>query len=981
MPIRENDMSCKTIPIATYRLQFNSSFTFDRAAELVPYLHALGISHCYASPYLKARKGSPHGYDIVDHNRLNPEIGGEESFRKFVDVLHAQGMSQIFDLVPNHMGVGGSDNVWWLDILENGPASRYGAYFDIDWSPVRKETQGKVLLPVLGGRYGDVLENGELALVFDKKRGEFSVWYYEHRFPLDPATYPVILRYDLSRLTGRLGKEHPQFVEFQSIVNGFSQLPSRYETAAGKLERRRQQIEHLKSRLADLYRRSPEAAQSIATGVEAIKGEKGKPQSFDILHNLLESQAYRLAYWRVAADEINYRRFFDINSLAGLRVEEPEVFDATHGLVLKMIAAGEVEGLRIDHPDGLYDPEGYLRRLSKKISVRSPMGRGEGKRKAKAQPSCYIVVEKILASYERLPDSWPVHGSTGYEFGSAVNGLLVYGPAEQNFTALYDRFIGRRFNYEDLLYERKKLIIESRLSSELTVLANLLNKIAQANRHTRDFTLIGLRDALIEIAACFPVYRTYVCSKKVTANDCRYVDWALAQARKRNLAAEITIFDFVRAILLLDEDFLGKAPLAVQGQARQFAMKFQQYTAPVMAKALEDTTFYVYNRLLSLNEVGSDPKRFGLSVAAFHHANQERWRSWPHSMLTTSTHDAKRSEDVRARINVLTEMAAEWKECLKRWRRMNRGKKRRLDSMRAPAANDEYLLYQTLAGVWPLEELDRKGLESFRARMAQYFLKAIREAKIHTAWINTNREYEEAAIGFVRDILSDEGPNPFLEDMVAFKHRIARFGLYNSLSQLFLKLTSPGVPDIYQGSEIWDFALVDPDNRRPVDYQKRRTLLAGLQKEFSDSVRTPEKVFSLLKSMEDGRAKLYVLWKCLAVRNEFSDLFQEGDYVPLEVKGKFAEHLCAFARRHDAMQLIVAVPRWFVHLLGDEGKFPLGEKVWADTLMEIPGSNRELRCRDVFTDRRIVPREEEGVACLRAAEVFTHFPVALLLCE
>ncbi len=974
-------MNCKKIPIATYRLQFDSSFTFDRAAELVPYLHTLGISHCYASPYLKARKGSLHGYDIVDHNSLNPEIGGEESFRGFVQALHAQDMGQILDLVPNHMGVGGSDNTWWLDVLENGPASRYASYFDIDWSPVRNELQGKVLLPLLGGPYGDVLENGGLDLVFDEKRGEFSARYYEHRFPLDPATYPVILRYDLGKLAERVGKEDRQVVELHSIITSFGHLPSRYETTAGKPERRRQQIERLKGRLAALYRRSPEAAKSIAAGVEAIKGEKGRPQSFDIFHNLLESQAYRLAYWRVAADEINYRRFFDINSLAGLRMEEQEVFDATHELVLKMIVAGEVQGLRIDHPDGLYDPEGYLKRLSEKISAWSRSAEAEGKRKGGEAPSCYILVEKILAAYERLPESWPVHGTTGYEFGSSVNNLLVYGPAEQDFTALYARFIGKRFDYGDLLYERKKFIIETRLSSELTVLANLINKIAQANRHTRDFTLNSLRYSLIEIAACFPVYRTYVCDEKVTEYDRRYMKWALAQARKRNPAAEATIFDFVRAVLLLDDDFLASAPPMAQGLARQFAMKFQQYTAPVMAKALEDTTFYVYTRLLSLNEVGSDPKRFGVSVSAFHYANQERWRSWPHSMLTTSTHDAKRSEDVRARINVLSEISTEWKDRLKRWRHMNRGKKRRLASMLAPAANDEYLLYQTLAGAWPLEELDRKGLEAFRSRVEQYFLKAVREAKVHTAWVNTNQEYEEAATGFVRDILSDEWPNPFLEDMVAFKQRIARFGLFNSLSQLILKLTSPGVPDIYQGSELWNFTLVDPDNRRLVDYKRRQSLLAELQREFLASEQSPEKVFSLLESMEDGRIKLYVLWKCLAVRNDLPALFQEGEYIPLEVKGKFAEHLCAFARRHDGRQLIVAAPRWFARLLGGEEIFPLGEKVWVDTCIEMPGPCRGIKCRDVFTGRWVAHCEEEDLIRLPAAEIFSHLPVALLLCE
>ncbi|MGD2062385.1 MAG: malto-oligosyltrehalose synthase, partial [Nitrospirota bacterium] len=628
------------IPTATYRLQLHRGFTFDQAVEIVPYLAKLGISHCYLSPILKARPGSTHGYDIVDHASLNPEIGDAGSFDHLVHVLRRRHMGAILDVVPNHMGVGGDDNAWWLDVLENGPSSPYAAFFDIDWQPEWEALRGKVLLPILGDHYGTVLAAGELRLELDEERGEVGVHYFGHCMPIDPATYPYVLDHRIAALEEELGRDHPAVLELESVNTALRHLPPRADVRPEACTERRRDKEILKRRLARLCIETPAVAGFVRDNVALFNGTTGTSQSLDLLHELLEAQGYRLAYWQVAADEINYRRFFDINDLAGLRMENPEVFSATHQLILRLVREGKVAGLRIDHPDGLYDPYGYYQTLCEALRLTlGPDDVPQGD-KGGAPPPLYLVVEKILAAYEHLPEEWPVHGTTGYEFAAVATALLVCPDAERAMDRVYTRFTGHRLDFDELLYGRKKLTIEVQLSSELTVLTNLLYSLAQRDRHTRDFTRHGLRSAITEVVACFPVYRTYVTPGQITDEDRRYVTWALAQARNRTPAADVTIFNFLRDVLL--RDGLDTRDDAYRRHAVHFAMKLQQYTAPVMAKALEDTTLYIYNRLTALNEVGTDPRRFGISTAAFHHANQERARHWPQCLLTTTTHDAKR---------------------------------------------------------------------------------------------------------------------------------------------------------------------------------------------------------------------------------------------------------------------------------------------------------------------------------------------------
>jgi (1->4)-alpha-D-glucan 1-alpha-D-glucosylmutase len=955
------------LPFATYRLQFNRQFTFDDAAAVVPYLKELGVTHCYASPYLKARCGSPHGYDIVDHNAINPEIGNERSFARYLDALAEHGMRQILDVVPNHMGVGGDDNNWWLDVLENGPSSDFASFFDIDWFSNKEELRGKVLVPVLGAHYGTVLENGELHLSFDRRRGEFSIWYYNHRFPLEPRTYPRLLELSMERLVERLGPDSPRLAEYQTLSTAFGHLPSRWETATAKVDERRRDKEVHKRHLADLCEKCSEVADHLDFCVRGMNGEPGDPGSFDRLHALLEEQVYRLAYWQVASDEINYRRFFDINDLAGLRIEEAPVFSATHRLVLRLIAEGKLAGLRIDHPDGLYDPAAYYGVLKEEIGVAlADVARSEG---------FYLVVEKILASYERLVDNWPVHGTTGYDFLNLVNGLFVHGAGQTELERIYTRFIGQRIDFDDVLFVSKRQVIELQLSSELTVLANMLDDIAQRDRHTRDFTLNGCRTAIVTFVASFPVYRTYIREWQVSDEDRRYVDWAVALAKKRTPAADVSLFDFIRDLLVEQV----KVPESMRrARAAHFAMKLQQYTAPVMAKAMEDTAFYIYNRLISLNEVGGDPRRFSTSPAAFHHANQERSRQWPFAMLATSTHDTKRSEDVRARINVLSEIPEEWRTHVARWSRLARNKKVLVDGVQAPVRNDEYLFYQTLIGAWPAGPIDEQGLDPFRERIKRYMLKAVKEAKVATSWINPNVAYEESVCQFVERMLNNSPQNPFLADFIPFQRKVARFGYFNALSQTLLKLTSPGVPDIYQGTEVWDFSLVDPDNRRPVDYRRRREMLHKLttrarRQDGKDLAR------ELLDTIEDGRAKLYVIWRTLQERNRRPEVFG-GDYVPLSVHGSRAPQVCALARKYGGEAAVVVAPRCMVALVDGDGGLPLAS-VWGDTRIEVPVPSPGRAYRDAFTGRVCRATTSGGMMSVPVSGILESFPVALLVQE
>jgi (1->4)-alpha-D-glucan 1-alpha-D-glucosylmutase len=961
------------IPGSTYRLQLHKDFTFADAVRIVPYLSRLGITHCYCSSYLKARPGSAHGYDIIDHNSLNPEIGSPEDFDRFVTALKQHQMGQVLDIVPNHMGIMGCDNAWWLDVLENGPASAYSNFFDIDWDPLQEELRGKILLPILGDRYGAVLECGELKLAFNAERGSFAVFYHNHCLPIGPRQYPLLLRHRVDMLEASLADSPQLAAELQSLATAFEHLPQRSDVAAEKIAERHRDKEFHKQHLAELCARSPELIHAIDATVNEYNGTPGKPESFELLHQLLELQSYRVADWRVAADEINYRRFFDINDLAALRMENRDVFDATHKLILKLIADGAIEGLRVDHPDGLYDPVEYYVRLQEAAGTALSLQT----REEPAPPAIYLVVEKILAVHEPLPRDWQVHGTTGYHFANLLNGLFVDPAGERPLDRFYAAFIGERLDFDEVLYESKKLILRHALSSELSVLAHDLDRIARADRRTRDFTLNQLRDALAEVIACFPVYRTYVREGRVSAMDRRYVDWAVARAKKLNPGVDVGIFDFIHDVLLLGA-CEGKSEQQAQAIVR-FAMKFPQLTSPVMAKGLEDTAFYRYFRLASLNEVGGDPRRFSVSVNAFHLENQDRARRWRNAMAATSTHDNKRSEDVRARINVISELRQQWQEHVRRWSRVNRSKKSRVNDEFAPSRNHEYLLYQTLLGAWPLHEMDAPAQQEFKKRIEAYMIKAVREGKRETSWIHPDHDYESAITRFVHALLAPGEKNLFLADFVPFQSRVARLGLGNSLSQTLIKLTAPGVPDTYQGTEVWDFSLVDPDNRRPVDYARREAMLRELQERLS----APGKGFSarvraLLDTAEDGHAKLYLTWKTLALRRDKPVLFEQGDYLPLAARGSRAENLLAFARRCGDDHVIVVVPRLLANLALENEQLPLGEAVWGDTALEVSFGPPAVRYANVLTGEMLENVMTNGKASLSVATVLANFTVALL---
>jgi (1->4)-alpha-D-glucan 1-alpha-D-glucosylmutase len=960
------------IPRATYRLQLNHDFTFRSATAIVPYLSALGISHCYISPCLKARAGSMHGYDIVDHNSFNPEIGNAEDFDRFVDVLHEHDMGLILDIVPNHMAVMGSDNAWWLDVLENGESSVYASFFDIDWQPLKDELQGKVLVPVLHDHYGAVLESGDLKLVFDAAAGQFNLQYRDHRFPIDPKEYPRILKRCADGLLAKLGEQNPDLLEFQSLTTSFGHLPGRQENDR-TAERNRDKEIH-KHRLAELTARSPELAACIIQTVNSISGNPADPASFEELHELIKAQAFRLANWRVASDDINYRRFFDTNDLAGICMESENVFQATHQLVFKLIADGKVNGLRLDHPDGLHDPAQYFDRLKRSIAI-AMSGCKNG--------SPYVVIEKILSGSERLPPAWPVCGTTGYDFANLVNGLFVDPDAMMRLERIYRNFTKEQVHFEELAYRCRKLTMQVALASELNVLANHLSRIALSKRHTCDFTLNKLRDALTEVVASFPVYRTYVSSAGVSENDAHYIRLAIVSAKWRSPAADISIFDFIRDVLLTSISE-GHDP-AYQNAVRTFAMKFQQFTGPVMAKGVEDTAFYRYNRLVSLNEVGGDLLRFGITSPEFHSANQERLRSWPHTMLTTSTHDSKRSEDVRARINVLSEISGPWRLRVRDWQRINRIHKTVVNDKPAPSANDEYLLYQTLVGAWPSESVGDKSRgadwKGFSDRIENYMLKAIREAKENTSWINQNKEYEAAVLSFVKALISPNSENRFLDDFLPFQRYVARIGLWNTLSQTLFKLTCPGVPDIYQGNELLDFSLVDPDNRRPVDYLDRERALDDLSRWAESSDPSALKTSGWFETLDDGRMKLYLIWKTLRLRRQHPNLFQNGEYLPLGVAGVNAKHVVAFARKFENSTLLVIGPRLLASLLGPSltdhsSPPPIEAHIWGDTHVILPPDDSGRKYRNVFTGQEL-----DSKAAMNIAELLADFPTALCLLE
>ena len=937
------------IPLATYRLQLHGGFTLRDATALVPYLERLGVSHVYCSPFLRARPGSTHGYDIVDHEAINPEIGDEAQLKAFAEQLHARGMAIMMDIVPNHMGVLAADNGWWQDVLENGPSSPLADFFDIDWRPPADYLANRVLLPILGNHYGVELAGGHLVLAFAAETGSFGVRYHAHYLPIDPREYPRILAPAVTALEAPGSDEHDSQA-LRAITAAFARLPRRDERLRSPVEERNLQKEVLKGRLASLARSNPEVTAAIERSVETLNGRADDPGSFDALHELLEAQPFRVAYWRVAADDINYRRFFDINELAALRQENDAVFDNTHRLVLRLVNDGVVEALRVDHPDGLYDPKAYFARLF--ASCRRPP---------------YVVVEKIVAPFENLSESWAVHGTTGYRFANVVNGLFVDPESQTRLTRTYHQFIGDETGFEEISRRAKMQILRTALASELTVLASRLSRIARADRNTRDFTFNTLREGLAEVLAAFPVYRTYI-DDQLHAEDRRYIEWAVARARAQSRAADADVFDFLQDALSCA---LPTASPAAAAQVRHFARKFQQLSAPVMAKGVEDTVFYRYNRLVSLNDVGGDPLEFGFPPAKFHRASAHRAKHWPHTMLATSTHDNKRSEDVRARIDVLTEVPAAWRLRLRRWHRMNAPHKTMVEDAPAPSRNDEYLLYQILLGSFPAADPDATALEEYRERIQAYMTKACREAKARTSWARVNEEYEAATRAFVTALLDPRPGNAFLEDFRAALAPIAWAGYLNSLAMIAVKYSSPGVPDCYQGNELLDLSLVDPDNRRPVDYALRERLLAGIA---ALPEAPPEAALSELFASGAGRAKLYLTWRLLQLRRAHPGLFLSDSYVPLRVTGAQARHAIAFARRNGPESAITVAARFTTSLAGP-GELPVGPACWSDTRIEVPFLEDGSALRDAVSGRE--RRIDRGGFAL--GELLQHAPVAVLV--
>ena len=958
------------IPVATYRLQLNHTFTFRDATRIVPYLHALGITDCYVSSILKAVPGSMHGYDLVDPECLNPELGAEEDFDAFTAALKQYDMGLLLDVVPNHMGIGSRENRWWWDVLEHGPGSRYATAFDIDWSPLKRELEDKVLLPILGEQYGAVLENQQIQLAYAD--GGFFVTYFEHRFPVAPQSWAGILSFRLADLTGRDGEQDDHVQELRSILTALKNLPPRNERDPDRIAERYREERIIRRRLSALLHDSETIRAHLSASVETYNGVKGDSASFDRLDALLNEQSYRLASWRVASEEINYRRFFDINELAAIRTEESRVFHESHQVVFRLLKSGVATGLRIDHVDGLYDPEHYLVQLQEWAARElQPAPSGE-------PASLFVVVEKILGKGESLPATWPVSGTTGYDFLNLVNGLFVQSAKERSMDAVYQRFVGQRIVYDDLVYLTKKLIMRASMSSELHVLGHQLNLLSEKDRQYRDFTLNSLTHAITELIACFPVYRSYITAdqKEVLERDRTYIMMAVNRAKRRNPTLSGQVFDFVRDILLKRLDDRIKLPRADQ---MRFVTKFQQTTSPVTAKGIEDTAFYMYNRLVSLNEVGGEPAQYGLSVEAFHKALRERCAHWPHALLTTSTHDTKRGEDVRARINVLSEIPERRRTVLASWAKHNRRFRTEVDEIVAPDRNEEYLLYQTLVGVWPSTPMDQSQYEGFTQRIEQYMVKALREAKVHTAWINPREDYEEAVRKFVRAILDRSISNPFLEEFHRFHAFVARCGMNNALAQLLVKMTAPGIPDCYQGTELWDLSLVDPDNRRPVDFDLRAGLLKECQQHGrQDDVGRTTLVGRLMESWGDGRIKLYLLQTGLRHRREHAALYLEGDYVPLDCDGVRKSNICAFARLHHEQAIVAVFPRLSTDLIQTSGASTQPDDSWQDTRLTVPSWKAGSDYLNLLTGQRLETVTENGRQVLPINQVLRDCPVALL---
>jgi len=984
---------------ATYRLQVHGGFTLNDVTRVVDYLADLGVTDGYLSPYLSARPGSTHGYDVFDYRRINAEIGNRRAHNRLILKLKERGMGRVLDIVPNHMGIAGL-NPYWMDVLEVGPQSTYSRFFDIDWTPMQEELDGRVLLPILEDQYGRVLESGKLVLKRDG--GRFLLAYHNRELPITPRSYATILEHRLADLV-ELGDTDDDVQELRSIASSSRSLPASRKTDLASVEHVASEKRVIKRRLGRLLEECPRIASFLDATLELFQGVVGDPSSFDPLHVLLEQQVYRLSYWRVESEEINYRRFFDINDLVGLRTEDPRVFRETHARIFAWVGDGGVTGLRIDHPDGLADPAGYFRRIQEHLFLKACHARYSQEEKQPAdwpgvsrfirrryrrqidnRPSSRlarrfpVVVEKILTRDEPIPRDWTIDGTVGYEFLNAVNGLFVDPKASASIEATYHDFTGESTHFARVLFDAKRLITRSSLASERNMLARRLSLIAARDRRSRDFTLAELGRVIGSIMATFLVYRTYIQpGSPVSKRDRRVIEKAVARARKRNPTIDESVFNFVRGILLMEfPDGLSKPEIA---RRAAFAVRFQQTTGPVQAKGLEDTTFYRYVPLVSLNEVGGDPSRFGTRVEAFHAKNERRLRHWPHSLLATATHDTKRGEDARIRINVLSELPQEWRAAIERWSKFNAPRKRETPRGVAPDAREEYLFYQTLIGSWPFGMPPSNVTSDYVERLQAYMVKAAREAKVKTSWTDSDPSHSDALKAFVAEVLTGPEAGHFLDDFTRFQRRIERVGVVHSLAQTLLKLGSPGVPDIYQGCDLWDLSLVDPDNRRAVDFDLRARLLGAIKARLDSGEDRATVASELFEHPDQGAIKLFLHWVALGHRREQPALYAHGRYLPLRAEGLQADRVISFARERDGQAAIIVAPRLVTSMMGPTGETaPIGE-VWESTALIVPDELADLAWHNRITGSRLAVRESSGSKAIPLAEVFARVPVGWLV--
>jgi (1->4)-alpha-D-glucan 1-alpha-D-glucosylmutase len=943
-------MRVPRFPSATYRVQLNKNFRLADAAKILDYLHDLGVSDLYLSPVLTARRGSDHGYDATDPTRINPELGTEEDFDSLQTELQNRGMGLLLDIVPNHMAAS-AENPWWVDVLENGAQSPYASFFDIDWHPHARSLEGRILLPVLGRPFGKALDAGEIQLVFQESR--FFFQYFESIFPLAPRSYHAILDHRHDSLKQILGEENAAYHEYSGILASLLELVRADRRAAETAADRRLRFESARDRLSSLAKSSPEFSIFVEDNVREINGNEGNPGSFGFLQRLLAEQNYKLSFWQNLNESINYRRFFTIADLVGIRVEDPVVFEATHAYILRLVSKNPLAGVRIDHIDGLRDPFAYLNKLQERLASSETRPQG---------PS-YVLVEKILSRHEPLPSDWPVSGTTGYDYLNEANRVFVEPEGVRRIEEIYSSFIGREQDYSDVAYQKKKLVMSRLLGVEMRTLGRQLAELAAQDRYARELPRGQLIDALIEVTACLPVYRTYIRNVDVPAQAAEFIEAAVKEARARTAHLNSACFDFVRDVLLL-----LNLPHVLPDQREAwlaFVMRWQQFTGPIVAKGLEDTALYVYHPLLSLNEVGGEPVSSGDDPREeFYRFLRHRLEHWPASLDASTTHDTKRSEDVRARLNVLSEIPEEWKRHLELWSKQNAPYKEKIDGHSVPDPNEEYFFYQTLLGIWPL---DPEACNSLLKRLQAHVVKATREAMVHTRWTRPNQRHEEVLQQFAAGILSSENAE-FRHDFRQFQKRISYLGMINGLSQTLLKIASPGVADFYQGSELWDLRLVDPDNRSPVNFADRTTKLASIAS-ISDS-----ELRNLLDRWYDGRIKLHLIRQALRFRRDHRELFRDGEFIPLQVKGRYSRNLIAFLRKRGSEHALIAVPRW---LSGLNETTNAASFDWQDTRATLTlDAPREWS--SLFGRKSVTTERNDLDHSLAISEVFRDFPVALL---